>query len=282
MTEKDLRQLQKTELSILNDVVELCKKNKIRYFLSGGTLLGAVRHQGFIPWDDDIDIDMPYEDYLRFLQIAPSEFSEKYFVQTYETDDNFQRAHAKVRLNNTTLLEKDLRKYYIHQGIWIDVFPLAYINKGMDRKIKKMILSISNFCQAENYVNASKEEMQKTVGRFGMKLLNIYYRLFSEKTRKKQHRFLLKMIFVKSDHKTYITEVWAGITRLWPRSTFEGVPTKISFEGFLYNAPPDWDTYLKIPYGDYMKLPPVEEQVNHNISIVDFEKDYSEYLEYDR
>ncbi len=120
-----LRELQLCELQILKDVKRVCDNHRIKYYLSSGTLLGAVRHQGFIPWDDDIDIMMPYDDYRRFLKVAQGELGEQYFVQNSETDDSYAFAYTHIRKNNTAVLRDWDLMNFSHHGVWIDVFPLV-------------------------------------------------------------------------------------------------------------------------------------------------------------
>ena len=92
----DLKSIQKRGLAILLDVDKVCAEHKIQYFLDGGTLIGAVRHKGFIPWDDDIDLSMPRDDYEKFLEIAPNELSDRYFVQAHQTDSEFPFGFARI------------------------------------------------------------------------------------------------------------------------------------------------------------------------------------------
>ena len=96
--------IQQCGLEILRDFKKVCERNGLRYYLSCGSLLGAVRHHGFIPWDDDIDVQMPFEDYQRFLQIAQKEMGEKYFVQNSDTDPQYAFAYTHIRKNNTALI----------------------------------------------------------------------------------------------------------------------------------------------------------------------------------
>ena len=135
MSSYNIKDLQNVELEILLEVDRICKKHGVKYFLVSGTLLGAVRHKGFIPWDDDIDICMPVSDYRKFCKIAQEELGENFFFQSYETDF-YDRWFAKIRKNNTTCIEKVYENSRLHQGVWIDIFPLIGV-KNNEEWLKK-------------------------------------------------------------------------------------------------------------------------------------------------
>ena len=120
----DLNELKRIELEMLKTFIKICKKHNFMYFLVGGTCLGSVRHGGFIPWDDDIDVGMPRSDYNKFIKIASEELPGNMFLQTFFTDEQYPCAFAKIRNNDTTFIEKGLRKSNINHGIYIDIFPL--------------------------------------------------------------------------------------------------------------------------------------------------------------
>ena len=121
----NLRKLQLCEYEILKAVVEVCDRHQLKYWLMCGTLLGAVRHKGFIPWDDDVDICMELKDLLRFVKFAKKELPSRYFVQTPKTERRGKWLFCKVRKEGTLCLQKGEDKTEdFHQGIWIDIFPL--------------------------------------------------------------------------------------------------------------------------------------------------------------
>ena len=125
LSKENLRQAQKVMLYIMKKIHEVCVKHNIRYWLDYGTLLGAVRHDGFIPWDDDMDISMLREDYEKFNAIAQQELGEEFFWQTKETEPDFCFEMGKVRLNGTVWQEKNWEKSSItHQGLFVDIFPI--------------------------------------------------------------------------------------------------------------------------------------------------------------
>src|SRR5699024_7471673 len=123
-TGDEIKEVQKDQLDILIEFDRICKKNNIKYQLFAGTLLGAIRHKGFIPWDDDIDVCMLREDYEKFLNICNKDMKNEYFLQTYNSDTNYIMQFAKLRKNNTIFLERVTANCDIHHGVYIDIFPL--------------------------------------------------------------------------------------------------------------------------------------------------------------
>ena len=266
----ELRKLQLYQLTILKDIKKVCEKHHITYYLQDGTLLGAVRHKGFIPWDDDVDISMPYDDYLRFLEIAQNELGTKYFVQNCETDENFYGAFTKIRMNNTTMMPVNHTKYHIHHGIWVDIFPIININSGTEAKIKSKILQFSNYLLMEDYIHANVEEFSDKLGVAGMAFINMLYKV-PIKTRRKLHKYLLKQI-TKCKKGDSWTVIWTAISILYPPTILEKGTVQLEFEGEFFSAPSGWHECLTVTYGDYMKLPPVEQRKGHGSLIIDFER----------
>lgn len=275
-----LRDLQMTQFGMLKDIAAVCEENNIRYNLSSGTLLGAVRHKGFIPWDDDVDIEMPVDDYYRFLGIAQKCLGDSYFVQTSETDPNYNFAYARIRKNNTTMLNPYHKKYRIHHGVWVDIFPQVPVNPGRSLKLKKTLLKISNFILIKDKVDSHKEEFQKTLGPFGMAAVNAFSAL-PVRTRQTVHRKLLQSIFGSDpDRCSSVGIVWGNITTVLPKEIFEGESQTLLFEGKYFRGPHDYKKYLEIMYGDYMTLPPEEKRKGHGDDmIIDLENSFEKYID---
>lgn len=275
-----LRDLQLAEKQILMDVVDVCDRNNIMYYLSSGTLLGAVRHQGFIPWDDDIDIEIPINDYYRFLKIAQKELGDEYFVQTSMTDPNYHFAYTRIRKNNTTFLNPYDLTYKVHHGIWLDVFPLVAVNPGLPLQIERKIISLSNFVQIGEKINTHKPEFQKMLGPVGMAIMNAFSRL-PMKTRQKIHNLILQPIYnANPDKCTHRANIWGNITTYFPKEVYEGEPQELCFEGTMFKVPHDYKRYLEIKYGDYMTLPPEDQRTGHGMNIIiDLDNSYEKYME---
>ena len=274
-----LRQLQLLETEILCDVVKVCDENGISYTLSSGTLLGAVRHEGFIPWDDDIDIDIPINDYRKFLEIAQEALGNKYFVQNYMTEPNWNMAYTRIRRNNTTMMDPYHSSYRIHHGVWLDVFPLVSVKSGKSLSLKRKWLSLSNFAQIGQKVESHEAEFKKTLGPVGMFMVRTFSKL-PIKTRQRIHTRMLNKVFNAKPEKCDLrVNVWGNITETFPKDVFEGEPQEVLFEGKYFKAPHDYIKYLETKYGDYMTLPPEDKRHGHGDTIIDLENSYEIYMD---
>ncbi len=272
----DLRSLQLTELEILKEIKNLCDRHNLEYFLSGGTCLGAVRHGGFIPWDDDVDVMMPYSSYTRFIDLAKKELDGRFFVQTHLTDLHDQQSFAKIRMNNTAMIMPNHKRQKIHQGIWVDIFPLIYVKNEKDMKTRKIVMSVSNFLQMDTYLLDNEKEFSELLG-------GAYYpfRLFLKvplRIRAAIHSALLKFAYRKSNGG-FFTEAWGTMTHMYKRLLLSGELTELNFEGEKFRVLPGYREYLENTYGDYMQLPPVEQRKGHGNLIIDTERSYLELLD---
>lgn len=277
--QNNLRDLQLTENEMLKAIVDVCESNHFRYTLSSGTLLGAVRHSGFIPWDDDIDIDMPVSDYFKFLGIAQTALGDDYFVQTFLTDPNYHFAFARIRKNNTTYMNPYHQYHKIHHGVWVDIFPLVSVKPGWRLQVTQKWISLSNYIQIQDQVESHRREFETKLGPFGMFALKQFSKI-PMKTRQKLHSAMLNLVFREDYSKSsHIANVWGNITTIYPKDVFLGEPSKVVFEGRTYYAPHDYDSYLRLTYGDYMVLPPESERRGHGETmILDLEHSYEQYM----
>ena len=262
MIDYNIRDIQDYQLQMLKQVREVCERNDISFFLSSGTLLGAVRHKGFIPWDDDVDIEMPYSDYCKFLKIAPKELGDDYFIQTHETDEWFPRLYSKVRKNGTTMILKNEMHLKGHHGVWIDIFPQTFISGKLDLKAKRILVSMSNWLlMNQGYFDQAIST--KTDAEQGALFVRKITRAIPYSFRRKIALFLEKLVFKKwSKEPKYIGCVWGNITDTYPISVFSST-CLLKFEDDSFPAPGDYKTYLKTTYGDYMTPPPPEKRGGH-------------------
>ena len=257
---------------MLKDLVKACDENDIEYFLAGGTLLGAVRHKGFIPWDDDVDIYMTTKNYKRFLKIGQKALGNKYFVQNYRTEKNYMEMWTQIRANGTTSMPLDCKNYDIHFGICLDIFPIVGVSDN-EKQRKKQInaLNINRTLLADSYMKVKGEEPTRK-----LKLLYLIPRFI--------RRFICKInehkIMLDTEKNNTVTELWYKFTNDYPAELFE-TSVMLDFEDAKFKVMNGYDEFLKILYGDYMQLPPENERGGHSLElgeiIFDTEKDYTYY-----
>ena len=257
-----LREAQSLMLDILKNVHELCEKHGIKYFLDAGTLIGAVRHKGFIPWDDDVDIGILREDYNKFLQIAKNELPDHLFLQTFETDKyyNVYPTPCKVRYNNTLFLEEGTEENHkMHNGIFIDVFPYDSLPK---LKITYKIQRTFSYNILKSFKR--RRDMPENLS-FKNRITYSFYRLvvkmFPNKRRLKFFDYLTKWNDVNSEYMGY------GLDTYWSEYIYKKEDyfdlIKLEFEGQYFYAPKNYDAILTQLYGDYMTPPKEEDRVWH-------------------
>lgn len=269
----ELRQIQLCQLDILKAVKRICQKHGLVYYLSSGTLLGAVRHQGFIPWDDDVDIEMPYRDYVRFLLLAQEELGEAFFVQNSDTEPDFNRLYTKIRKNDTVMLLPDEVGLPGNHGVWIDIFPQIHVLGKADLKLKKLAASACNFLQMTDEVYALICRTAAGEKRSAAVRIRDLSRKLPVPLRKKLADLLKAFLFRFPRSGRTVGFVWGNISKLRPDSVY-GSGTTLTFEGESFVVPADYDRYLRIGYGDYMQLPPEEERGGHWATEIKLDREY--------
>ena len=272
----DLKALHLKEIVILQAIHNACEKMNIEYTIGHGTLIGAVRHKGFIPWDDDIDICMTRESYDKFIQEGQKYLPENLQIQHVMLDKDCPNIFAKVRDCNTTFLQIEHVDLGINQGVFIDVFPVDRIKKGFFfvalEHLKRRIFVRINECYDVAFVNTIKRPMSKIAGYIIHFLVvrgimrNVrrdVFILHEESRRRNLHK--------RGDDCTFISvfkKIIGPYTLFTDRVLYD-------FEGRKFYGPKDYDTILSKLYGDYMKIPPKERQVSHKPLFVDLGKGYT-------
>ncbi len=260
-----LERLHLVQLEMIDEIDRLCNKYDISYWLDSGSALGAIRHEGFIPWDDDVDIGMPRADYNRFVAIAKKEMSADYVVQDNDVEPRYNNFHIKVRKINT-IFPQTYNSEYKYRGIQLDVFPFDYVPDDSKKTIRqcKRIQKYRKFCDRACWMGV----LQNPIKRLAQRVIKIVptsvYRSIFERLCQKYN-----------DTPTgYLTSHTYRMQREKIRifKTDDMVPTKrVKFEDREYCIMNNPDEYLKTMYGDYMSLPPEEKRVYHLIGDVVFD-----------
>ena len=263
--EKDLlRKLQMTELEMLIEVDRICRKHDIRYSLDGGTLLGAIRHDGFIPWDDDADVVMLRPEYDKFYEACKQELdTERFFLQEYRTDKSYRWGYSKMRRNGTVFLREGQEHVKCHQGVFIDIF--LYDQVPDHTLLRRLHLF---FCYCVRKILYSEVGRKSAKTRFLRTWYGVLYRIprdkvfyliekVARKTNKKRHTLVRHMTYPYRKGCRY------GL----PRECFDAYIEK-EFEGHMFKVFKKFNLYLTRLYGDYMTLPSEDMRKTHPVSAI--------------
>lgn len=276
-----MNELQVVMLDLFKEFKRVCRKHNLRYFLIGGSALGAIRHQGFIPWDDDLDIGMPRPDYDKLMKLT-SEFKHPYFLQNHKTDWGYSLGFAKLRNSSTSFIEKTYHYQKINQGIWIDIFPIDGMSKN--KKLKKVrgpkpyllwfmfyLSYIGHF-----FAPLSKKRWYLQIPLYLVSVLFLPLSINNWWT-----TLITKLMKSIPYHKatmvgSYLT--WSFNREALPKD-FYGRGLLVKFEDGMARVPSNYDAYLTAKYGDYMKIPPLDKQKGHHYdSGVSTTVSYKEFL----
>lgn len=265
--------LKSIQLNIFDIFVAICERHGLQYFALGGTALGSIRHNGFIPWDDDIDVALPREDYEKFLSLAQAELPENMFLQTYKTDENYPHCFAKIRVSDTAFIEKTASEINMNHGVYMDVFPLdGYSESTLSQKFFKIRQHILKVAQN----NAFSVEGTSLSG--AKRVINAFIKgmIPYKKAVKKLDRLYQKHPYSRAVTIGNFCGAW-GHKEIMPKEIF-GNGVDGVFEGRHIRLPEKTDEYLTRLYGDYMTPPPPEKRIAHHYcTVIDLEKSYKEY-----
>lgn len=278
--EEDMKQVWAIQLEILWEIMKICEKHKIRYFAIGGTLLGAVRHGGYIPWDDDLDIAMYRDDYNKFCDIAPRELSYPFFFQTEVTDPGYLLRHAKVRNSLTTgiLQIQKNKKFQFNQGIFVDIFPLDRIPNNQEERneyFKELFNAWGNVYKYSSYINRNDSiigELNFDYGREQIQSKAIdCYKKFEELSAK------YKDISTEEACIIALTVLPNKVNLNWTwKNDFFSELKSIPFESITIPIPKYSDEILSITYGNWRRF--VIGNNLHGEIIFDVNTPYTDYI----
>lgn len=269
-----MNELQQKEFELLKEFDRICRELELPYFLVCGSALGAVKYQGFIPWDDDVDVAMYRQDYETFIRNAPAMLPEGLFLQNHHTEPRFPQLYSKLRDSNTTYIEKTAAAIPMNHGVFIDIFPLDGYPKGKlaqswlefrKKLYQSMLLSAYEFPRGG--VSGVLCKMYRLLG------LNRKSAKIAKKLNKCLSRYGTEGSELICNHGN-----WQGKLEYAPRWHYGG-GTFVEFEGLTSYAPERYDEYLRQKYGDWRAdLPPEEQKGHHYHSVCDVHTPYTYYL----
>ena len=272
-----IRDLQLCELEVLKTVVKFCEENKITYYISGGTYLGAIRHKGFIPWDDDVDIAMPRSDYERFLKLKEKFEKESNFkINNYKFNDKYifyptRVVNEKIKVKSTSAREEQI------WSAWVDIFPLdgmpnnkilSFFHK-LNLQEKRLLLKYSCFNEVVDIHQKDRNLIEKFFIFVG-KHINFEKFLNTKKRLDKLDKALKK--YSDGSSKYFMNYMGSyKFKSIMEKDLYYKEGDYYDFEGLKLFGPKNYDLYLTKIYGDYMKIPKKEDQNKHNTELIENE-----------
>lgn len=264
--------MRKHQLEILNAIDHICKKHTINYVLFAGTLLGAIRHRGFIPWDDDVDIAMPRSDYERFMKVCDESLPDRFFLQTFRTDPPYFNQYARIRRNNTTYLQKRYAAFDMHHGIFVDIFPFDHAfpyNKFLKYyqictiSFSRFVAKFVNYAANKQFVRSHPSPLKRFLYTIARPLVRI---LSTDRVNLWYERTITKLNTRPSPYCTHLT--WRITSAYYRNYLIRNQDfletTLVEFEGASFPAPKTHHEWLTRIYGDYMRPPPKDKQIAHH------------------
>lgn len=274
MKELELRAVQLAELELLKEFNRVCEELDIQYFLSYGTALGALRHKGFIPWDDNVDVGMLREEFDKFIEAAPKLLGDKYFLQSYLSEPNTPFFFAKLRLNDSLYLEEYSQDIDMHHGIWIDIY--SYCNIPDDKKARRAFISKAHDLLQMFIVSAPSTDVhRKKSAKRRLKFLKnkVYYGITAKNERDQIFEKLTEHARKYQDQYTDFVMCEFYRDSIVPRE-FISITQRTKFEHKKFPVSAYADEYLTHTYGDWEKIPPEEDRFGHTPLKLDIPKKY--------
>lgn len=261
LTDTELRQVQLTQLEMLQEVDRICKKCNIKYNIIAGTLLGAVRHGGYIPWDDDADVALLRPEYEKFRQACTTELdTSRFYFQDHRNTDGYRWGYGKLRRKDTVFLREHQENMPYEQGIFIDIFPLDSVPNFYPHRIWHNFhcFCIRKVLWAEVGRNADKNAVERGIysilSRIPAKIVFRHYDRFREYGNAKKTKWVRILTFPTPNHAF-------GYKREWYENSADYI-----FEEVILPGIKDYDAYLSFKFGDYKQLPPEEKRKTHPVT----------------
>ena len=270
--EDSLRKMQIVELNILKKIVEICEKNNLRYYMLGGTLLGAIRHQGFIPWDDDIDIGMPRKDYEKFLEIMNQQLPENWVIDNYMNNPDTLIAITRIEDSTIKIIDRSAEIEKTRYA-WVDILPMDGMPKNaISKEIHKLQLlycrlkfKYSIFSKYVNQKQKNRPIHEKILIKIGQ-IVNFEKVLNKQKCIEKMEKKLKKYSYDEAEHVVDFMGAYK-FKEMFPKKIYDET-CYYQFEDMELVGPKNYEFVLKQLYGNYMKIPEDAEKNRHCIEII--------------
>lgn len=271
-SEEQIKKVQQIEMKNFQVLSEVCNKLGIKFFAYGGTLIGAVRHRGFVPWDDDFDVGMLREDYIKFVTLAGDYLPDEYVLQTPYNTHRTPYSYSKLRLKGTQYIEYGYHKLNIDFGIYIDIYPIDNLpddDKLYLRQFRRYQCFSKIYAWRQcPYLSSEERTLKVCCKKVIKKCVSFALKIFPQ-------RYLVKKLDkIATAYNTQPTKRSGNYNFPKPVNVFYGVVPfeKGEFEGTEILLPGGWNEHLTSRYGDYMTLPPEEERLGHKPYLLDFGK----------
>ena len=276
LVSEKMKKIWAVNIDLYLEFARICEKYQLNYYAYAGTVLGAIRHHGFIPWDDDMDVCMPRDDYERFLRLAPNELSEPYLLQTPFTEIGYYRTLTRLSNKLTTRIQRFFKHSGMSHGMMLDIFPLDNCNPETNEKEMDEILVSAKRCS--QYLKRNDTD-NMTPEHFAS--WKEYMTDNPMKEWENVQSIAMRERFIETDYYSMKVLVIPGSMYNKPlKKDWFGSAMKASFEGIDILVPSGYDSFLKATYGDYMQFPPMEKRGTwHSGAILDPEKPYTFYLD---
>jgi lipopolysaccharide cholinephosphotransferase len=271
------KKIWKNQIDMLNVLSSVCKKFGLNYFAANGTLLGAVRHGGFIPWDDDMDIVMPRQDFNKLLSVASVEITYPYFLQTTLTDNNYYRNYARIRNSETTAIPVMDVGNICNNGVFIDIFPIDGCLRSRLNQINQrfQVLFYDRLLNNLYYYEYKLRTRYSLKSKIFHRFVSIFFNKNNGKNIfKKMEKIRSQREFAESDKVYTITH--GNSFFVWEKQYFES-SIMLDFEYIKIPVPVGFKSILESFYGDYMTFPAVEDRGKRHTIFFDPDKPYKEY-----
>ena len=274
----ELERVWRTEIEIYREIAKICERHGLRYYAAYGTAIGAMRHKGFIPWDDDMDVCMPRKDYDAFVRYAETELPEKMGIEGIGYTEGFVMPFVKIQNKRTVFVEVSDQDKRYRSGIYVDVFPMdaAPKTEELKRKQRRKCIRIGRAMVLAEYAHGKLPEGMNPLARAAVQagsfLAHCALKLCGQSAAKLNRAFYREATRYETEDVTeYVLMAYLAEETEYTPAEWIFPTREVPFEDITVRVPKETDRYIRNMYGDYMQIPPPEKRHNHCPAILRFE-----------